>query len=312
MKLLLALALPALLITLSFISGEARAAEERFTLPFDGQERVFYIETPQAKRLLLEKLPVVMVLHGGGGRGKDGVAGQAQLASYVDGDWPFIAVYPESLDQQWNDGRAETSGFANDVGFLQMLARALVKKWNADPDKIFVAGISNGGMITQRLMCDAAETFAAGVSISAGMPADYVSKCHPSRPVSITLMHGTADPLMPWAGGEITSSKSKGVGGTVLSAEDTFAFWVKNAGCGARDIAKALPDTNPSDGTTVIVHHYGPCAENTNVNLYEIAGGGHTWPGGTQAKGLRKRISGVTSQDINATQIMLKVFQRAR
>ncbi len=50
---------------------------------------------------------------------------------------------------------------------------------------------------------------------------------------------------------------------------------------------------------------YTNCAENADVILYTVEGGGHTWPGG---KHLPESMVGRTTHDINATRVMWAVF----
>lgn len=50
---------------------------------------------------------------------------------------------------------------------------------------------------------------------------------------------------------------------------------------------------------------YTNCAENADVILYTIEGGGHMWPGG---KHLAEWIFGRTTDDINATRLMWEFY----
>lgn len=68
------------------------------------------------------------------------------------------------------------------------------------------------------------------------------------------------------------------------------------------------PDRDPKDGTRVRRETYGPCNHETEVLLYAIEGGGHTWPGGDQY--FPARIIGRTSGDIDANEVVWNFFKR--
>jgi polyhydroxybutyrate depolymerase len=138
--------------------------------------------------------------------------------------------------------------------------------------------LSNGGMMTLRLACQAGDTFAAAAAVIANLPADL--DCLPRRPIPVLLMNGTADPLMPWDGGQVHFLRRHL--GAVLSTEATAAFWAGADGCDTYPDVLALPDLDPSDGTTVERRTYRDCGGGTSVVLLAVQGGGHTLPGGDQ------------------------------
>jgi polyhydroxybutyrate depolymerase len=91
----------------------------------------------------------------------------------------------------------------------------------------------------------------------------------------ILLIHGTADPVVPWEGGEVLSSN----GGRVLSAAATVRFWAAGAGAGPVPEAGRLPDRR-DDGTRLRLETWrapgDPAARVTSVT---VEGAGHAWPG---------------------------------
>jgi polyhydroxybutyrate depolymerase len=191
-----------------------------------------------------------------------------------------IVVYPEGVGRHWNDGRDlhDTAARENvdDVGFMLALVEDVARNHPLDRGRIFATGISNGGFMSMRLACDAAETFAAVAPVTAVLSEKLGARCAPSRPVAIMIINGTEDPLVPWAGGMV---KVLGVSrGAVWSADRTFERWLELDGCGHRGDG-ALTDNDPADKTAVVVHRER-CRGDVEVRLYEIQGGGHTWPGG--------------------------------
>ena len=178
-----------------------------------------------------------------------------------------------------------------------------MQKWGGDPTRVFVAGISNGGMMAQRMACDAADAVTAIGVVVANMPTDLVNHCRPSRQIPAVLFSGTADPIMPWSGGAIASSATLGgQGGEVMSAMDTFHFWAQLDGCG-QPVVESLP------GIKVRRYTSANCRSGSEVTFYEIEGGGHGWPGGTDPQGpLALSIIGYVTQQINASSIMIDFF----
>jgi polyhydroxybutyrate depolymerase len=217
-------------------------------------------------------------------------------------------VFPNANGKQWNDGRETTRSASDDVAFLVKLVQQVTAESGGDPRRVFVTGVSNGGMMTQRLICEAADVVAAGAVVIANMPADLAAGCRPKRPVPVVFFNGVADPLMPWAGGEIRKAPGLGVGGKAMSTPATIAFWARANGC-RNEQAETLPD-RADDGTRVKLHTFESCS-GAAAQLYEIEGGGHTWPGGPEPKlDIVRRIVGTTSKDIDATQAILYFFSK--
>ena len=84
--------------------------------------------------------------------------------------------------------------------------------------------------------------------------------------------------------------------------------WRTRDGCPAAPEIQYLPDTDSDDGARVRVEHYAECRDGSEVALYAIEGGGHTWPGG-ESGGPFKR-SGNTCRDIDAGVVVWDFFKR--
>jgi polyhydroxybutyrate depolymerase len=196
------------------------------------------------------------------------------------------------------------------VAFLLAIIRRVADAHDGDPKRAFVMGISNGGMMVQRLACEAGGAFKAYAAVAANLPAALARGARPSQPVPIVLFSGTADQLMPFAGGELGKGRAgRGAGGHVISAPDTVRFWAELNGCRNESVV-ALPDKE-NDGTQVLLHSFEGCRPGGEVEFYEIVGGGHTWPGGTAPKHpALRRLLGNVSADIDATAIALDFFRR--
>jgi polyhydroxybutyrate depolymerase len=255
-------------------------------------------------------MPLVIALHGGGGTGERmerlSLGGFNTLADKEG----FVVVYPDGIERHWNDGRGKVRYRAHrekidDVGFMSALIDELVKRQNIDDKRVYITGISNGAMLSNRLGCELTGKIAAIAPVAGNMPYDLAPQCSPSEPISVLMISGTEDPMMPWEGGEARFNRSKF--GRVLSAAETIKFWVANNRCIPRPVITWEPDKDPQDGTRVRKEAYGGCRKGTEVILYAIEGGGHAWPGGFQY--LPERVIGRTSEDIDANDVVWNFFK---
>jgi polyhydroxybutyrate depolymerase len=214
-----------------------------------------------------------------------------------------IVVYPDGIAAGWNDGRAavaERTGARNidDLGYLRALPRALASRFAVDPLRVYAAGMSNGGIMSLRLACEAADVFAAVAAVAANLPRELASRCKPSRAISVALIGGTEDPIMPWQGGTIKVMQSER--GEVLSAAETVDRWVRLDHCGPLRAGERLD--MQADDQTAVIPHTARCIDDTEVQLHEVQGGGHTWPSGEQY--LPEAIVGRVSREIDANEVI--------
>jgi polyhydroxybutyrate depolymerase len=243
---------------------------------------------------------LLLSLHGGGGTGT-GQQGLTDLDTVADAN-KLLVAYPDGFDKSWADGRGASPAdrhHVDDVGFLVTLVVKLQSDYNIGPGHVFVTGMSNGGFMTNRLACDRADVFAAIAPVAGTLGARVA--CNPSRPVSVLEVHGTADPLVPFKGGDV-----RGRGGVShsVSANAMVDKWRSVDGCQGDPSVQVLP--NVGDGTTVQRFDSTACAASTEVVFYQIDNGGHTWPGGKQY--LPPAVIGRTSRALDASEIITQFF----
>lgn len=245
--------------------------------------------------------PLVIALHGRLGDG----ASQARLTGFaaIAKREKLFIVFPDGVDKSWHDARE--SGPAaeqkvDDVQFVSDLIDAFVAK-GADPKRVFVLGMSNGGVMSLTLACRLSAKVAGVASVTGGLPAQLEQGCAMSRPVPVVLIFGTDDPLMPYAGGTVAKRKDHG---TVSSAEAAAALFARQNGCDATPRLENLPDTSASDASTVELRTFTGCK--APVALYTVRGGGHTWPGGWSY--LPERFIGKTNRDFDASEAIWRFF----
>lgn len=280
------------------------------SLSHGGIKRTYMVYLP-ATYTGEKSVPLFIVLHGGGGNGEKAEK-ISRISRQSDKDG-FILVYPDAVGRNWNDGRAVKKYLSHrknigDVGFISVLIDKLRNDHAIDPKRVYVSGASNGGMMAHRLACELTDKITAIAPVIAAMPENIAEQCSPSRPIPVMMINGTADPMVPWEGGYVRFIGRRKYG-KILSVPDTAQFWVSHNGCMAEPKKTWLPDTDQDDGTRVRKTVFGGCEGGVEVVLYEIHGGGHTWPGGR--KNAPESISGKSTNDIDANQIIWDFFKRS-
>ena len=172
----------------------------------DGIQRNYIIHLPPTYGHF--ELPVVFVLHGGGGNAAQvqRYMGFDRIADYEN----FITVYPQGINKQWNDGREFREGVSShdDMHFISELMDTLAAHYKCDTGRFFATGISNGGFFSIYLSWKLSNRLLAVAPVCATIPELLRNVFHPALPTSVLLINGTADPLVPYHGGTITRKAS--------------------------------------------------------------------------------------------------------
>ncbi|MCG8312900.1 MAG: prolyl oligopeptidase family serine peptidase [Pseudomonadales bacterium] len=213
----------------------------------------------------------------------------------------------------WNDCRqnAKTNPDTDDVAFLNRLIDAVAHKYSINTNRVYVHGTSNGGNMAYRLAQEAGNKYRAIAAVVAAMPEK--NKCrHSNQPISVLIMNGTEDPILPFNGGRVGRKKSHHEArGSVLSTADTLAYWLNNNGIDSKPIVMDYPDVIRKDKSTIHVKRYSNSNNKTEVTLFEVRGGGHTEPSLTEHyRALYTFIVGRQNQDIEMAEEVWKFFVR--
>jgi polyhydroxybutyrate depolymerase len=262
------------------------------SLTVDGLTRWHRVYVPKA---LPEGAPVVLLLHGGLQSMRTIFApragGTKEWADLAESE-SFLLVVPNGINegsgdaggdsQGWNDGRMlDSRRRADDVKFIGNLLDRIGRDYSIDRTRIYVTGASNGGMMTYRLLMEAPERFAAGVAFIANLPASSPVIRKPALPTPLMIANGTEDKVIKWAGGEILNGF-----GFVRSVEATVDWWVEaNHARRSKPVREQLPDTEPSDGCSVLRTTYPAEKHGALVVLYALEGAGHAMPSRKHARG---------------------------
>lgn len=287
---------------------EAGAAPIGIKLSVDGQARqaLIFNHSGAAAR------PLVIVLHG---------ADRSNRDIFDLTDWPtqarthgFVLIAPQGQNKQWNDGREQTASghvsHADDVAFIESLIAFARSNYQINPRRVFLAGISNGGLMTFRFGCEHPEQLTAIAPSIAKLPRAVASSCKPKPALPLFLTVGTADPLMAYQGAP-TSRFARGLDANVLmSVPETLAFWSTRNHCNETRTSRQLPHLHEKDSTSVTRIDYLDCPADGQVSALIVQGGGHREPTLHPARGgwIVRRVLGLMNHDVETAAVVWQFF----
>lgn len=295
----------------STMPTKMRPGDHTLELTLNGLKRHYVVHVPKAYDGKTP-VPVVIMFHGGGGKAR-GAMEETGWSAKADKE-NFLAVYPEGVPrdptrrasfvsnpQSWNDGSQRAIVAASlknidDVGFVNVMLDDLGTKFRIDPHRLYATGFSNGASMAFRAGRELSARLAAIAPVAGS---DWRDHPTPAQPLSLLYMTGTADPLNPLDGGDITLGGKPA--GKKPPVREFIHKWVQLLGCAPEP--KTILDRNGVNGVT-----YTSCHENTEVIFYTIAGMGHFWPGGMSH--LPERVIGKSSNKISATDVIWEFFQK--
>jgi polyhydroxybutyrate depolymerase len=271
-----------------------------------------------------EKQPAMILLHGHGASAAF-MLGRESFLGYQSDEWvrlaereKFIVLVPDGVKasdgkRAWNDCRADatTNATTDDVGLISALIDTAISQFNADPQRVYVFGVSNGGGMAYRAGIELGDRLAAIGVQSALMPAQ--SRCgKPTHPLSMFVSHGTADKIAPFGGGEVAAFGLHGRG-SGISAEDSVAIWRRLAQLPESPAIYRFPHRDSSDATSATRYIWGADPDGIQVEFLRIDGGGHTGSSTTEnLPWLLRKLVGEVNHDVDTPSVAWVFFKRKR
>jgi polyhydroxybutyrate depolymerase len=265
-----------LALGLSSAAGAQAGQPGRQTLQHGGITRSYVVRAPARTPQPGMRLPLVIVLHGGGGNAANaehmtGFTAKARKEG-------FIVVYPEGtgpLDGRlltWNAGHCCAYAMKNDVddvGFIRALIDEIGANHPVDERRVYATGMSNGGMMAHRLGLELSDRLAAIAPVVATLFGDEEP---PARAVPALMINGRLDSNVPPQGGPPGGRGARSWDGTPAQpAHAQLEFWSRANGC------RGEPDQDDERGWT---SWRSICPSGADVMLYLVKDNGHAWPGG--------------------------------
>ncbi len=242
-------------------------------------------------------MPLVMNWHGLGSNGSQ----QALITAYerLAESEGFLVAHPTGVPapddtrNSWELAQFDDPA-RDDIAMAEAMIDRIITDFCANPKRVYSTGFSNGGLFTSRLVCDLSTRIAAAVSV-AGIT--HHDGCAPERAVPFIAFHGTADEIVPFAGGESSLADGIALPGVVEFFDqvmpDEFAQFTATNGCDPDPIEVAVSEK-------VTRYDYANCNDSVAMAFFEIADGGHTWPGSPVGP-LLTFVLGDTTADVSAT-----------
>jgi polyhydroxybutyrate depolymerase len=217
--------------------------------------------------------PLVFNFHGYTMTAKDQMKWGGNMRPVAD-TAGFILVYPQGSllggVTHWNVGSWTAASKADDIGFTEAMIDTLAGSYNIDSDRVYSCGYSNGGYFSFELACQLSERIAAIASVAGTMSTKTYAACNPSHPTPVLSIHGTADAIVSYYGGDPVRSESQ---------SRVNQYWAAHNKISDSPLVSSLPDINPSDGSKVELSLFEDEGACSSVAHYKVIEGGHDWPG---------------------------------
>jgi len=252
----------------------------------------------------LDTYPLVIALHGGG----DSISSfenYTNITSLVNRDKDFGVVYPEGINEHWNDGRAESGSTADDISFIEKIISEYKTK---GADKFYLVGMSNGGVMAQSLACTLADQIEGIVVVSATQSTYLQNNCIDTiTPINTLFIFGDDDRAFIDNGDIITPGFPGLVRGTHILMQPTINYWLNRNGCLATLSTTQTLDVINDGQTSVVIKEGSNC--NQKTAFYDVVNGGHRWPDPSGSNDIvTTGFLGHASHEISSAQEMINFF----
>jgi polyhydroxybutyrate depolymerase len=243
--------------------------DKTYFLKLQNTNRSYLVHLPASYKPQVA-YPVVLILHGRGGSGRQ-IAEQTKFSQVAD-QQSFIAVYPNAINKPtlWNAFYPVAGSNRDDIAFIQAMLGELQNKYKIDDKRIYALGYSSGAMLTYRIGSELSEQIAAIGVVSGSLGyrshgrAIYISK--PKQPVPALVLHGKKDLIVKYKGGMSFTVQTN-----LLGIKQSVNQWASYNNCQAEQTKELLQDGK------FIKETYN-CPKQNQVTLLTLAEGTHKWP----------------------------------
>ncbi len=222
---------------------------------------------------------LVFVIHGSGGAARQYMKQTARIDEKMERD-NFLLVFPQGYRRYWNECRKASTAEANRINineeaFFVAMIDYFVKNYGVDRTKVFVSGASGGGQMAYKMGMRIPEKLRGIAALIANLPTKENMDCVAAgKALPVLIINGTADPVNPDKGGEMKAGFSLG---TVVSTDDSFAYWAGLAGYKGLPQKESLPD--PVPGNEITMERYSHKKKgHPEVTLIKVINGVHGQP----------------------------------
>ena len=250
-------------------------------------------------RLVGESSPALVIAFHGGGESVSSFEVYSKLTEEATETKDFGVIYPEGINSHWNDGRAESGSTADDVSFI----RDLISRYRERGySKFYLIGMSNGGLMVQRMACEM-PTELEGIVVVAATQSTYLqTECaNDTTALKSMFIFGDSDPIFT-SDGNINPDR-----GTHIGMSSTADYWLARNSCdGIMTLDRTL-DVVDDDQTSVDFYRGDGC--NMAFKYLDVVGGGHRWPDPSADNGLIiTSIAGYATHEISTVKEMVDFF----
>jgi len=314
----LTIAVSLLICTQLFGQGEVLLNQR---IQHDGRRRNYHLYVPSSYDPS-QPMPLVLDFHGFTSNAGEQMSttGMNSIAEKEG----FLVAYPNAISGDWT--LTEDHG----LSFTDAVLDTIDNSYAVDATRVYATGMSQGGMMSYLLGAARPNTFAAVASVTGTRPLSGEPNLFPSfvanipdRSMPLMHVHGTADPLVPYLGG------NSGIPGSDIvfpSVESVMSEWAANNGCGDLGPETKLENIYLDDNSTVSVFQYQDCGKYVGASgaeliaeaiHYRVNDGGHSWsvpeslrPGFTVETAGEYAFLFPINSDINASQEVWNFFSR--
>jgi len=268
-----------------------------FKTSIGGMDRFYMVHVPKNYNSKTSA-PLLFAIHGGGGNMKIQANDDYYKQISKSEETGSITVFPNGYSKfqsgsfaTWNAGHCcgdARDKNVDDIAFFKTMVKNLSSQLNIDAKRIYATGMSNGAMMSYRLACEMADTF-AGIAAVAGT--DNTVNCHPTRPINILHIHAKDDDHVKFDGGAGKSAAPAEKITNFKSVEATISKWVEFNKCHGTPVQIMYKQGS-------YCQRYSKCQDNVKVELCVTPTGGHSWPGGKKPRGEEDNFQGLSANDV--------------